>query len=292
MSYFSRKFILLIIVFSLSVIPAFSQQPNYEKGVQLYNQKQYNEAIKVFKQATKHKETKEDSRIWNHLGLSYIQISDTKNARKALETAVKLDSQSVAYKANLAYVYLVEGEFNKALSESEDAIKLNPQDINANYFRGLSYFAKGQTEQAISDAEKTTTINPAFTNGYILKADSLVQIFSLDWSKDINSEERLITLKQAIDTLNECLEKCETSDQSLVQNKLESINSLYKTFNKKDKDESPISDKTEVENKQDKTEAVNKQEATGMKILTKPVPGYTNLARSSGTQGEILLAIS
>ncbi len=286
MNYFSRKFILLIVLFSLSVIPAFSQQSDYEKGVQLYNQKNYKEAIKIFEQATKQKETKNDARIWNYLGLSYIQITEFKDARKALVKAVKLDSQSVAYKANLAYVYLVEGEFNKALSESEDAIKLDPQDINANYFHGLAYFGKGKVEEAISNAEKIITINPSFANAYILKADSLIHTFSFDWTKDVKSEERLNFARQAIEILNECLEKCEPSSQSIVREKLDSINFLYKVFNKKDEpqtpDEPPISDDIETQEKPNKT---------GVKILSKPRPGYPNSAKYTDTQGEIMVAV-
>ncbi|MGI8670327.1 MAG: TonB family protein [Aridibacter sp.] len=265
------------------VISAFSQQSDYEKGVQLYNQKQYKEAIKVFEQVGKKEETKTDARIWNYLGLSYIQISEFKDARKALEKAIKYDPQNADYRANLAYIYLIEGKYDKALSESEDAIKLDPQNINANYFRGLAYFGKGKVEEAISNAEKIIAINPSFANAYILKADSLIHTFSYDWTKDVKSEERLNFAKQAIEILNECLKKCEPPNQSIVREKLDSISFLYEVFNKKDKDESPISDETEAKIKQD---------ATGIKVLTKPVPGYTNLARSSGTQGEILLAVS
>lgn len=269
MNYLSHKFIILIILFSLSVIPAFSQQPNYEKGVQLYNQKQFKEAVKVFEKAAKQKEAKTDARIWNYLGLSYIQISELKDARKALEKAVKYDSQNAAYRANLVYVCLLEGKYDKALSESEDAIKLDPQNANAYYFRGVAHLWKGELEKAISDADKVIMLDSDFMNAYTLKANSFLYAYGNKWEESETSEDNLDLLKQAIDTLEKCLNECKSSSQNSIQDKISEVKLFYNHFNKKEKSPDYVE----------------------MKVLSKPRPGYTDLARSINAQGKILLAV-
>lgn len=235
MNYLSRKFILSIILFSLFVIPAFSQQSTFDKGVQLYNQKQYNEAIKLFEQAVKQKETKTDARIWNYLGLSYIQVSEFKDARKALEKAIKYAPQNADYRANLAYIYLLEGKFEVSLSQSKAAVELDSQNTNAYYFRGLSYLWKGEFEKAESDAEKIITINPDFTNAYILKADSFLYTYGNKWTDSESSRDNLDLLNQSINSLKECLEKCKNPEQSILQNKISELQTFYDYFKKEEK---------------------------------------------------------
>ncbi len=58
------------------------------RGIELYQQGNIDEAIKLLKKASK--ETPGDVNAWQFLGLAYKQQGDQKSARKALETAVYL----------------------------------------------------------------------------------------------------------------------------------------------------------------------------------------------------------
>ena len=112
----------------------FAQQAERERGIELYKQGKNNDAIQVLKIVSKQKETKTDGEVWNYLGLAYLNQDKTKDARKALEKAVKLNPQSSVFHSNLAYVYLMERKFNKAQSQIEKSINLDPQKANAILF--------------------------------------------------------------------------------------------------------------------------------------------------------------
>lgn len=265
----TRKIILLISVFSLSVISVFPQQSVYAEGMQLYKQKKYEEVVKLFSKAVKQEDLKRNHEIWNVLGLSYIEISDLKNARKAIRKAVDYNSTSANYRANLAYVNLLLGKYDDSLYESEKAISLDPQNENGHYFRGLSNLWKGNFEDATADADRLIAINSAFTNAYILKADSLLYIYGNKWEESENSFENLDFFKKSIDILENCVVACKISDQAVVKEKISDLQVFYNHFSKKKKS----SNYTEV------------------KVLTKPRPGYPDSAKYRGTQGEILLAV-
>ncbi len=265
----THKFILLLFVVSLSVITVFPQQLVYAEGMQLYSQKKYEKVVKLFSKAVKQEDMEKNHNIWNVLGLSYIETSDLKNARKALRKAVDYNSTSASYRANLAYVNLLLNRFDESLSESEKAINFDPQNENAHYFRGLSNLWKGNFEESTADADRLIAINSAFTNAYILKADSYVYTYGSNWEKSKTPLDNLDLLKKSIEVLEKCVSACRSADQPILEEKISDLKVFYDHFSKKKKS----SDYTEV------------------KILTKPVPGYSDSARYRGTQGEILLAV-
>src|SRR5687767_14109898 len=115
------KILTTLIFLVLSAGFSFAQSVR-EKGIELYRQGNYSEAIQALTLAAKDKALKTDGEIWNYLGLAYLNQDKPKDGRKALEKAVKYNPQSSIYRSNLAYAYLLTRKTNKAQSEVAKAI--------------------------------------------------------------------------------------------------------------------------------------------------------------------------
>ena len=99
--------IILSIIFCLVIVPSFfsaaNESPNLEKGIKLFEAKQYAEAKAVFENLAKiHKR---DATISYYLGMSYIAMHENKKAINSLEEAVNLDGKQADYYYALGVAY-------------------------------------------------------------------------------------------------------------------------------------------------------------------------------------------
>jgi tetratricopeptide (TPR) repeat protein len=66
-------------------------------------------------------------------------------------------------------VYLIRGEYDKAISEFNKALEINPKDSGAYKNRGAAYMNKGQYDQTISDCTKALEISPKDAEVYNIR---------------------------------------------------------------------------------------------------------------------------
>ncbi len=265
-----------------SAISASAQISERDRGIELYKKGDSNlEAVRVLETVSKNKETKNDGQTWNYLGLAYISVNNFKQARKALEKAVKFSPQDSAAHSNLAYVYLSINKPDKGFAESEISIKLNPQNVNAFYTRGKINLYKGKYPEAIKDAENVIAIDPKITTAYILKSDALLDSFSRDWQIAGEKPKDLSYLVTAKQVLESCQKVCPNNNNLIVLNdRTESIKAFLDYFEKQNHapDLPPGS-------------IVPDPNEKGILILSKPRANYTDEARQTQTQGTITLAV-
>ncbi len=296
-------------VFFLFLSSVHAQESIFEKGKKLYDRKNYKEAVKVFNKGTRSKETNRNPELWYYLGLSYLNLKNTKkgasalrratkydkknaliwnrlglveieldelkDAKKSFKKAVKFAPTSPTYKTNLAYLYLLGNKYGRVRKLSKQVLELDPKNINAHYFRGVSYLWEGKFEKAISDAEKSIDLDETYTNGYVLKSDSLLFKYGRETQKTGDLKRPVFLLREALETLNSCLLKCESKNRKGVENRLHGLEAFYNFFNRETIDQSTPANQTPIP----------------IKILTKPKPGYTDRARQSNTQGAIRIAV-
>ena len=74
--------------------------------------------------------------------------------------AYKLDPNSAEIVSNLAYSYLVSGNYKESIAYSEKALQLNENDPGANNMYGLIMRNTGKMDKAIPYFEKTEQIDP------------------------------------------------------------------------------------------------------------------------------------
>jgi tetratricopeptide (TPR) repeat protein len=99
--------IILSIIFCLVIVPSFSsaanESPDLEKGIELFEAKQYAEAKAIFENLVKIDQR--NASIAYYLGMSYIAMNEYEKAINSLETAIKLDGKQADYHYALGIAY-------------------------------------------------------------------------------------------------------------------------------------------------------------------------------------------
>lgn len=268
---------LLLLLFGVLSLSGQPKAPH--PGILLFEQGKHAEAVSTLEKAKDQAEYKADSAIWNYLGLSYIEINDYTKARKALEKAVELSPDNSIYTSNLAHVYLLFKLTNTARLLLEKAITIDPSNVAAYYLRGSASLRQSDLDDAEKDADRVVAIDPAYPRGYILKSDILMARLGKQVAKGSTVEEQIKFLAEAADILKEGLEKAGNSlDRQIMEDQFEAVESFYNHFSKEGSGFSlPGLDP--------------EPGVTGLKIIRKPRPGYTDSARLGNVQGTIKLAV-
>jgi tetratricopeptide (TPR) repeat protein len=103
------------------------------------------------------------------LGLVYAAQSQDVQARKHLETAVRLKPDSAAARTNLAANLARMGKLDLAEVEFKKAIKLEPKNFDAHHNLGELYARSGKVAAAAPFFEQARRIDPSsYDNGYDL----------------------------------------------------------------------------------------------------------------------------
>ena len=266
-----------LFVFLVIAVSCYGQS-NSHPGINLYVGGKYKEAIISLSLATKDKTYQNDPEIWTCLGLSYIRVNDNKNARKALENAVKISPDSSVYHSNLAYAYLLVRQMKKAEDESTKAIKLDSKNATAYNLRGTAFLFESKPGAAISDAEQIILLNKQDPQGYLLKSNALTMKLGQKVSGGRNVKQEIALLEDAKSTLETGLVAVDSSSRNAIEPELESVRAFYDYFSKPD---FPVID----------TNAAPEPGVTSLKITEKSRPNYTDEARSGNVQGTITLAV-
>jgi tetratricopeptide (TPR) repeat protein len=77
-----------------------------------------------------------------------------------LDSGVQRDAKLPFCYANCGSLYLVRGEYEKAISDFTEVVKLVPSDAMALSRRGQAYEALGQRDHALSDFQSALQKNP------------------------------------------------------------------------------------------------------------------------------------
>ena len=253
-----------------------------QDGIELYNEGEFRDAMSTLARAGKFKEAETDAELWNYLGLSYLERDDAKNALKSLEKAVKIAPQSAVYRANLAFVYLMERKINKAQSEIDKAIAIDPKNGSAYFIRGTANLWERKPQDALADAEKAISVNPEYSSSYVLKADVFIYKFGKGWAENVPLKDNVQWLAKAQETLEICEKGC-AKDQNfkVAESKLDSVRAFYDHYKKRvDRESGAV------------TATAKDTNRTPIKIISKPIPNYTDRARRNGLNGTVTMAVA
>jgi TonB family protein len=267
------KYTFFIVSIFVALSSAFAQSDH--RGIQLYEEGKYAEAVSLLDSASKSSANKSNSRIWNFLGLAYIEVNQPKKAVKSLEKAVKLNGSNSAYRTNLAYAYILNRQQNKARSETEKAIEIDPTNVAAYHLRGSGYLWNSRLDSAEKDALKMIEIDPTFPPGYTLHSDVLVARLAKKIGSGAEVRDETAFLTQAVETLETGAKK--TIGRKGHQDLLESLDGMRVFLAHSLKDE-PVTAPVP---------AAPEPGVSPFKILSKPQARYTDAARTAGISGRI-----
>jgi TonB family protein len=271
----------LSFVFTLSplfVTYASAQQVEHP-GIRSFKNENYREAINLLSAAVKSNGFKTDPVIWNYLGLAYLQVSDFKKARKAVERAISLQPGNSTYHSNLSYAYLSGGNIKKALSEAERAVTLEPKNAWALYMLGSVNLWRNKLDDAKKNAEQMMIADPAEPRGYVLASQVITaRLSSFFGNADEPREDSIGYLREARAILKNGIEACKAHPhREILDSELETVEAFYDYF------ASPRGSSTNP--------AVPDPTVTPLNITFKPRASYTEGARLSGTQGVVRVAV-
>jgi len=169
--------ILMIILLGVTVAKA---QNDLQKGIEIFNKKNYYGAKKFF---TEYLESNEKSAEANYyLGRIAMEERDLEQATEYFDEAVDIEGNKSEYQTwkGIAYIQLLSTvDFMKqglyaprALNALETAVELDPDNVDARtwlagYYAQAPVFAGGSKEKAVEQYEAAINIDPAFTPAYI-----------------------------------------------------------------------------------------------------------------------------
>jgi TonB family protein len=177
------KIVLFLALFANFTV---AQQTAVERAVEFYKQGNNQAAITALESLSKQKDTKKDAKVWNFLGLAYIETGNLKRARKALEKANSLSPQSSAIKpqaeTNVTPLrILTKSRPNYTDKARQNGISgtvtlyvlfgANGKILNALPVKTLGY---GLDEEAVKAARRIT-FEPKTENGKPVSVVKLVQ---------------------------------------------------------------------------------------------------------------------
>ncbi len=88
-------------------------------------------------------------------------------ASELARKAISLDDSSSLAHALLAEVYVIKGNFKKAISHADKAISLNPNNSSAYYSMGKTLNSVGRSEEAVGAIKKAIYLDPHYAVYYI-----------------------------------------------------------------------------------------------------------------------------
>lgn len=266
----TRNYILIFFAFILLTANIFAQTER-DKGLELYKQGDYKNAVKTLEKFTKN--APDDYLGFYYLGIALERLDELKDAEKALEKSIELKPDFADSQAMLALVYFKRNRIDDAVETGEKAVDSGFESATLRYILGVAYFRRGDNEKALENSDKAVKLNSNFPAAYLLKAYAL-----MNFTYGTTEYEAAVA-------------KYGKSGESLRKAVILSKNSSNDLFEKTDQDslEFFANYYSEEENKPAEQD---EQEITPLKLLSKPRPSYTDTARRNNVSGTITLLVA
>src|SRR5437016_3944393 len=206
MNRFSAIWMWLLLLFAA---PAIWSQQNAQQGIDLYSNGQYRDAIQVLSCEVKQEGNERNAELWNYLGLSYLAVSEYRNAIEPFGKAIDISPVTSAYHSNLAMAYVFMRRIATARIVVEKAIELDLKNYNAYYVRGMANFWDSKFDEAKADATRAIEIDETFAAGYVLVSDVYIAELSNKLTAGSSIKAEIGLLNAAADILKVGKEKRE-----------------------------------------------------------------------------------
>jgi tetratricopeptide (TPR) repeat protein len=162
--------------------PVSESQEKIWQGDKYMEKKQYELAVKEYKQAVRLNPESEEG--YYKLGTAYFELAYKNSdyaastedrftdARDCFKKVIELNPMNMEAYNDIGASYGVLGHHKEAIPYFERAIKVNPEDVNAYSNIGAAYNSLHQPDKAIPYLEKAIEVNPEFWKSYKNLGDS------------------------------------------------------------------------------------------------------------------------
>lgn len=153
-------------------VSAVKTSDDAARGFESYKRGDFDAATKALRAATKKDKT--DADAWYYLGLALIKQNKTKDARKAFETTLRLNPNSVPASNGLAYILITQNNLDEAMRVVQNSLKLESRNPETHCLLGTVYLRTGSYNRALAEAEESAKLDPNYSQSLLLKSESLV----------------------------------------------------------------------------------------------------------------------
>ncbi|MCG2778214.1 MAG: tetratricopeptide repeat protein [Desulfobacterales bacterium] len=102
-----------------------------------------------------------------------VWLQATKSPKESMGKAVELSMKAVTLEGGshdlLGWLYVMVGQYDKAIAECQKAVSLNPSSATARTFYGLALGSSGRFEEAVHELEQGVRLDP-FSSSFSLRS--------------------------------------------------------------------------------------------------------------------------
>jgi len=167
---------------------AASQKELFDKGVRLFKQDLYQQAIDEFSKLIELAPDNADA--YKNRGVSYMKQEKFDLAIKDFEKAKELFPELKGLYSNLGVAWYYKKEYEKAIENYDIEIEMAPENYVAYFNRSLCLAELGKNKQALDDLKQTLKLKPDFYWAICYKADLLAQV--KEYARAIETYEEAI----------------------------------------------------------------------------------------------------
>lgn len=210
--------------FFLVLAATLTSSQEHQRGVDLYKEQKYAEAIQVLENSLKSEdpaslEYRESALLigqsyfmlsqapkaipWlekvtavneaNYmLGYAYLQTKQTDESEAAFARLFNLKPDSAQGHLLAAQMMLKREYQQQALEEVEKSLSLDPKLAEAHFLRGEIRISRGQTDEGIADMQQELAINPNFAMAWYRLGDAYTR--KQDWAQAVPHLQRAVWL--------------------------------------------------------------------------------------------------
>ncbi|MFA6989161.1 MAG: tetratricopeptide repeat protein [Candidatus Gastranaerophilaceae bacterium] len=130
----------------------------YNKGIVLYENQDYGNAIDNFKQCVE--ANPNNPTYYYNLGLAYVKVLDYNKAIDILKKGLALNPKDYDTNYNLGIAYYESKNYQEAVKFYQAAIDVNPKDAAGYDSLGSTYYALNEFDLALNNFKKASSIAP------------------------------------------------------------------------------------------------------------------------------------
>lgn len=172
----------IIVFWTLMTVAVMPWQPStVERGLALFNQGKYTEALEVLTQAIK--EDPANIRAWNGRGMVKRRLKDLDGAWNDLTKAIELFPRYASAHNNRGRVRADRGDFKGAIADYDRAIEFNPTLSTPYNNRGVAKSKLGDYAGAIADYTRAIELAPKDAVPYANRAADLNRMGDVDGAR-------------------------------------------------------------------------------------------------------------
>lgn len=165
----------------LGKMMGFGRNEDYDRGIRLFDQGRYEEALVALEQAANRKNGKRDevterlvtfyiAESYTHLGHVSMKHGCWERAEECFRKALEIHAQYADLHFHLALSLRALRRLTDALSALENALDINPRFAKAHFYRGLVQYEQEQRNEGLQSLCFALELEPGFRTEAFSKA--------------------------------------------------------------------------------------------------------------------------